>query len=357
MDRGSDKTTQGLLPGPMVWVMTAALGYTVLAVYLFVPYWGEWDRWQALWPVNMVVGAMGVYLLGRRWISSRPASLLSGAVYGFSPLAIYMTQFHPVAGFLAAMVPWLFCPIAYVPRWIGGVNRQFLGRTMGWWVQGPFLAAPFLVILGMFALLEHYRLFPIPLYKGALRLEDWMGWVAPWVAAQQGRMPSGLYHVPLAALTFALVMVVKARRWPILVVTAAGLILAGFSPLLQVSPMTWLCVALTWMAVLVGLGLDGLVWAGWADRGWLVVALVVVSGLGLGALGWASYTGYQGASDSMWAMIHTFRMYGLAAASVGLVLAIVLVRVRLLPFRQGAIFVAVGLDLVLTARLLVDALL
>jgi hypothetical protein len=184
-----------------------------------------------------------------------------------------------------------------------------------------------------------------------------MGWVAPWVAAQQGRMPSGLYHVPLAALTFALVMVVKARRWPILVVTAAGLILAGFSPLLQVSPMTWLCVALTWMAVLVGLGLDGLVWAGWADRGWLVVALVVVSGLGLGALGWASYTGYQGASDSMWAMIHTFRMYGLAAASVGLVLAIVLVRVRLLPFRQGAIFVAVGLDLVLTARLLVDALL
>jgi hypothetical protein len=356
MDRGSDKTTQVFMPGPWIWGMTAALGYTVLAVYLFEPYWGQWDRWQVLWPVNMVLGAMGVYLLGRRWISSRPASMLSGAVYGFCPLAIYITRFHPVAGLLAAIIPWLFCPVAYVPRWIGGTNRKFLGQTVGWWVQGPLLAAPFLAILGIFSLLEHFRLFPIPLYAGVLRVEDWLGWVAPWVVTQQGRMPSGLYHVPIAALTLALVMVVKAKRWPILIVTAAGLVLAGFSPLLQVSPMIWLCVALTWMAVLVGLGLDGLVWAGWADRGWLGAALVAVSGLCLGALAWASYTGYKGATDSMWAMIHTFRMYGLATASVGLVLAIVLVKVRLQIFRQVAIFAAVGLDLVITARLLVDAL-
>ena len=333
------------------------MGYTVLAVYLFKPYWGQWDRWQVLWPINMVVGAMGVYLLGRRWISSRPASMLSGAVYGFSPLAIYITRFHPVAGLLAAMVPWLFYPVAYIPQWIGGVNRKFLGRTVGWWLQGPLLASPFLVILGTFALLDYFHLFPIPLYAGALRVEDWLGWVAPWVAVQQGRMPSGLYHVPLAALTLALVMVVKAKRWPILAVTTAGLVLAGFSSLLQVSPMIWLCVAMTWMAVLVGLGLDGLVWAGWADRGWLGAVLVVVSGVGIGALVWASYAGYHGASDSLMPLIHTFRMYGLAAASVGLILAIVLVQVRLLPFRQVAIFVAVGLDLVLTARLLVDALL
>ena len=333
------------------------MGYAALAVYLFEPYWGQGGRGQVLWPVNMVVGGMGVYLLGRRWISSRLTSMLSGAVYGFSPLAIYLTRFHPSAGLVAAMVPWLFCPAAYIPQWIAQVRGQFLGRPVGWWLQGPLLAGPFLVILAMFALLEHARLFPMPLHTGALHPGDWIGWVAPWVAVQQGRMPAGLYHVPVAALTLALVMVVKAKRWPILVVALAGLILAGLSPLLQVSPVTWLCVATTWAAVLVGLGLDGLVWAGWADRGWLGVALVVVSGLGAGALGWASYAGYQGASETMGALIHTFRMYGIAAAGVGLILAIVVVRVRLIPLRQAVVLAAVGLDLVITARLLVDALL
>jgi len=55
MDRGSNKTTKELLPGPMVWVMAAALGYVAMAVYLFKPHWGQWGRWQVLWPINMVL--------------------------------------------------------------------------------------------------------------------------------------------------------------------------------------------------------------------------------------------------------------------------------------------------------------
>jgi len=327
-----------------------------LAMYLFGPHWGQLGRGQALRPVNMVVGSMGVYLLGRRWISSRLASMFCGAVYGFSPLAIYLTQFHPLAGLAAALVPWLFCPAAHVPRWIAGRPARFLGRPLGWWVHGPLLAGPFLVILAAFALLGHLRLFLMPLRTGVLHSGDWIGWVAPWAAALRGTMPAGVYHCPVAALTLALVMIVKAKRWPILLVGMAGLILAAFSPLFQVSPVIWLCVATTWAAVLVGLGLDGLVWAGWADRGWLAVSLIVVSGLGLGALGGASYAGYHGSPEVMEALIHSFRMYGLGAAGVGLILAIVLVRVRLVAMRQAVAVVALSADLVLTARLLMDAL-
>lgn len=356
MGRGSDKTHQTVVSGAVVWGMTAALGYVALAVYLFGPNWGQWGRGQALRPLNMVVGSMGVYLLGRRWISSRLASLFGGAVYGFSPLAIYLTQFHPLAGLMAAAVPWLFCPAAHVPRWIAGGRARFLGHPLGWWVHGPLLAGPFLVILAVFALLGHLRLFLMPLHTGVVHPGDWVGWVAPWAAVLRGAMPAGIYHVPVAALTLALVMVVKAKRWPILAVGVAGLVLAVFSPLFQVSPVIWLCVATTWAAVLVGLGLDGLVWAGWADRGWLAAALIVVSGLGLGALGMASYAGYQGSAETMEALIHTFRMYGLAAAGVGLILAIVLVRVRLVAMRQTVALVALSADLVFTARLLMDAL-
>jgi len=341
----------------MVWVMAAALGYVAMAVYLFKPHWGQWGRWQVLWPINMVVGASGIYVLGRRWIVSLPASLIGGALYGFGPLALYLTRFHPIVGLVAAAIPWAFCPAVYVQSWAGSDVTPSKRSPLGQWLQWPLLACPFLAILVVLGLLGRYHLFLIPLNAGPWRVDDWIGAVAPALAVERGKMPIGVYHVPWAAVGIGLVMVIKARRWLILVVCAAGGVLACCPPMMGTSPVIWLCVVMAWCAVLVGLGLEGFVLAGWADRKWLLVGLGVLAGLCVATLAWAAGHEPVGdlAGDGL--MIHTLKMYAMGGVAIALVLAVLQLKLRVPGLRQVAVFGAAGLDIVLSARLVADAVL
>ena len=98
-------TGQMLIRSDVVRGVMAALAYAALAVAVFGPWLAEGARGQLLWPVSLVAAAMAVYVLGRRWIVSFPASLVSGAIYGFGPLTLYMTRSHPLTALLVAAIP------------------------------------------------------------------------------------------------------------------------------------------------------------------------------------------------------------------------------------------------------------
>jgi hypothetical protein len=300
---------------------------------------------------------MGVYVLGRRWIVSFPASLVSGGIYGFGPLALYMTRFHPLAALSVAAIPWTFCPAAYVLTWARAAPPRSKALALGRWLQWPLLILPFLVIALVMGLLGRHHLFPIPLHAGPQGLADWIGWVAPGPAVERGRVPMGLYHVPCAGLAIGVAMVVKARRWSIPAVCGAAALLACTPAFMGTSPVIWLLAAMAWVAVVAGLGLEGLVLAGWADRTWLLIGLGVLAGMCVLTLAWAAYVEPVGAWAEDGPLTHTLTMYGIGGAAMALMLAAAQLKIRITALRQAALYGAAALDVVLSARLLAGLLL
>jgi hypothetical protein len=348
---------QALISGPVLYGICAALAYAVLAVVLFGPSLAQGGRWRMLWPVSLVAASSGVYVLGRRWIVSFPASLISGALYGFGPLALYMTRFHALAALVVAIIPWLFCPAAFFRAWVRTKRRRPEAAIPGQWLQWPLLILPFGAIgLGM-GLLSRFHLFPIPLYGEAQGMDGWIGWIAPGPTAEHGRMPAGLYHVPWAGLATGAVMLIKARRWPILGVAGAAAVLAFLPPVLGANPVIWLLVVTAWLAVVAGLGLEGLVLAGWADRVWLWMGLAVLVVLCAATLAWTAYQEPVAAWSGDVPLIHSLTLYAVGGAAMALMLAAAQLKIRISSLRQAALYGAAGLDIILSARLLAELLL
>ena len=187
----------------------AAIIYTVFAVYLYQPYLKNFNTLQYLLPVNLILSALGCYVLSRRWVSSFFGSFLAGAIYGFGPFTLGLAKFHPTAGFLTACIPWLFCPAALI------------GRTKRRWLSWPLSAIPFLAIVCFFQISNYYHLFAIPI-QTRLRLGDLAGLMAPLVMAQKGTTLAGFYHVPLIALLMGFAMLFAAKRIGVIIIFCLG---------------------------------------------------------------------------------------------------------------------------------------
>lgn len=300
----------------------------------------------------MVLASMGVFVLGRRWIQAGPASLLSGALYGFGPALISLARSGPTLALLVAILPWLCCPAVYVHRWLEarpGPSRQT--RWAGY-LEAALYLAPFFLIIAILAILRKQAL-PYPIQLGPF---DSLAWLAPCLAAKRGAILSGVYHIPTAALVIGLTMLMKARRWPVIIVFVAALTMATWPPLALGHPAVWLCLASMWAAVMAGVGTDGLIWAGWPDRRWISVGLLINACLAGCSLGWAFLLTKHDPAYPIDDLLYVFRMYGAGMAWLALVLAVVLVRERLIGLRQGLAIVAIGIDLVLSSRSIVDTL-
>jgi hypothetical protein len=243
-------------------LQTALAGaiYAGFSLYLYQPYFGNFGRWQYLLVLNAFVASLGCFLLSRRWVSGFPGSFFAGAVYGFGPFMLGLSKFHPTAGFLAAIIPWLFCPAAFV------------GRTRWRWVGLSLLVLPFLAILTFFKTSAHFRLFAMPV-QISLHPEDVGGLLAPLVAVTRHLLaplvavtrqltPLGFYHVPIAALIMGFSMLLAARRFGILVIIAIGTALAFCKSFLGVSPIIWLTLPLVCGSVMIGAGTQALLSAG-----------------------------------------------------------------------------------------------
>jgi hypothetical protein len=357
MDRRSNKIQGTPRRSDPLWALIAVLAYAALAIPLFGPSLGQGQTGRLAWPASLVVGGMGVYVLGRRWVVSGPASLVSGAIYGFGPLSLYVTRFNPLAGLLVAGIPWMFCPAVFFRAWVRTQRGRSKTLVAGQWLQWPLLILPFGAIAVAMGVLGRCHLFPIPLYGGSQGADGWIGWVAPGPTAQHGKMPAGLYHVPWVGLATGAVMLIKARRWPILGVTGAAAVLAFLPPILGTNPVIWLLVVTVWLAVVAGLGLEGLVLAGWADRTWLWIGLAVLTTLCLATLVWAARQEPVAAWSGDVPLIHSLTMYGVGMAAVALMLAAAQLKIRVSALRQAVLYGAAGLDIVLSARLLADLLL
>lgn len=338
-----------------LWYLIAAALYAAFAAYLYHPYFGGFVRWQWLLPINAFVAAMGAFALSRRWVVAFTASLVAGAVYGFGPFLLALARFHPTAGSLAAGIPWLFVPAVFV------------GRRRGPCLGMPLLIMPFLVILLFFYFSAGRRLFAAPLQVN-VQSTDLAGFIAPLAMLGRSTALIGLYHVPVAALVLGLAMMWKARRFGILVVLAAGFLLAfcrsflgpGHVAWVGVSPILWLSIPMAWCAVLSGIGLQGLIEAGHADRRWILAAAGTLVALAVAALLLAArcFQVFLGLGDAYGRLfVEAAKVHLLGVAAIAIIFLITSRDLRLHWLRWAILCTALALDIFLGARHIVDRIL
>jgi hypothetical protein len=330
----------------------AAVIYAGFAVYLYQPYFQNLKRWQWFLPINLCLACLGCYLLSRRWISTFIGSFFAGATYGFGPFILGLTKFHPAASLLAASIPWLFCPAAFV------------GKTRWRWLSVPLSVLPFLGIFSAFQLFVYYRLFLIPI-STTVHTADLLSLIAPFITAGRTTLLIGFYHISLAALAMGLVMLLKVRRLGIIVIFSAGLFLSlcGHLFSLDVSPIIWLAVPILCCSILIGVGMQGLVCAGYADRNWVLFATGIMTVLAIVALLLATKyfqvfldraVEYAPAFDGF---TETAKMYILGAIALAIIFFMTRAKLRLHWLRWTILCSAMAIDIFFGARFIVDRIL
>jgi hypothetical protein len=329
--------------------VAAAVLYLVFAVYLYQHYFKGFSvlHLRDLFVANTAVASLGCYVLSRRWVAGFAESFFAGALYGFGPFSLGLAKFHPTAGFLAAAVPWLFCPAVFGPK-------------AGWrWLRVPFSVLPFLAIVLFFQLVAHFRLYPIPIQL-KLQAADVAGLFAPLIAAQQRMTLLGFYHIPLTGLIMGFAMLVAARRLKVVLILAVATILAFCDSLLAVSPIIWLAVSMLCGSVIIGAGMQGLVCAGPADHKWILMDSVVMGTLAIATLllateCFATFASSGSAAGNLF--VETAKMYILGAITMAVLFFIVRANLRTHVLRRILLCAAMGTDIFFGATFVIDKIL
>ncbi len=327
----------------------ASLVYVGFAVYLYQPYFENFHRFQFLLVANLFLASMGCYLLSRRWVSGFIESLLAGALYGFGPFTLSLAKYHPTAGLLAASIPWLFLPAAFSPK-----NRRR-------WLSVTFAALPFLAIVLFFQVTTHFRLFTVSM-QARLNVAELYSLLAPLVAAKRGTTLIGFYHIPMAALIMGFAMLIAARRFGVMAILAASIILTFCDPInsiLEVSPIIWLTISTLCCSIIIAVGLQGFVSAGFADRKWILATAIVTGILAIVTLLLATkyFQTFLGLGSG-YARLFTkaAKMYILGTVAIAIVFFLSCSKMRSHRLREVTLFAAIALDMFLGATFILDAI-
>ncbi|UCG57234.1 MAG: hypothetical protein JSU70_20505 [Phycisphaerales bacterium] len=338
--------------------LAAALVYATFAVYLYHPYFGKFDRWRWLLVVSAALGSAGCYVLSRRWVKDFAGSLFAGACYGFGPFALSLAKFHPTASLLAATVPWLFCPAAF----IGAPSKRKMNEqkrvleTGRKWLSLPLSVLPFMVIVVFFQVSAEYRLFAVPI-QTRLQLNDVASLAIPLVMVDRNVTLMGFYHIPIAPLITGLAMLAAARKLWMIAILVLAVALACLDPLLQISPIIWLTVGTTCGAVIAGIGMQGLVSAGYADRKWILLAAGVTATFSIATLFLATryYQVFAGLGARYARLFtETAKMYILGTLAVLVIFFLARAKSRAHWLRWAILGASMGLDIRLGATSIVD---
>ncbi|KPL25028.1 MAG: hypothetical protein AMJ75_02080 [Phycisphaerae bacterium SM1_79] len=322
--------------------------YVGFAAYLYQPYFKHFDTLQHLLVVNVCLASLGCFVLSRRWVSAFWGSFFAGAIYGFGPFMLSLANFHPTAGLLAAIVPWLFCPAALYAK----SNR---------WIGVLLSALPFLAILLFFQVSIPYRLFAV--WKQArLHLGNLLGLIAPFYLAQRNITATlvGVYHIPIAALLMGFSMLLAARRLGIITIFALGIVLACCWSFLNVSPVMWLAIPVLCCSILVGAGMQGFASSGFADRRWVLAAAVIMGILAIVTLLLAikCYQIFAGLGRGYAELFMASAwMYIFGAIAVAIIFFMTRAKLRIAPLRWVILSSAMAVDIFLGARFIVDRIL
>jgi hypothetical protein len=348
----------------------AAVIYAVFAVYLYRPYFRGFGslRLQDLFVANVCLASLGCYVLSRRWVAGFAESFFAGAVYGFGPYVLGLVKFHPTGGFLVAAIPWLFCPAVYGPK----------GRYKPLRILLSLL--PFLAIVLFFQVAARFGLYPIPI-KLKLQAGDLTGLLAPLVAAKRSMTLVGFYHVPIAALVMGFCMFavplkglgkgnilqrgrffkdLTVRRFGIVAIFAVATILSFCDSLLQVSPIIFPAISMLCCSILIGVGMQGLISAGPADRRPVLLAAILLGILAIVTLLFATkyFQVVAGLADGYARLLTaTAKMYILGGSVVAILFLIVRAKLRIHPVRQVLLYATMALDMFLGARFIIDTIL
>jgi hypothetical protein len=324
-----------------------AVIYAGFALYLYQPYFKHFNALQYLLVLNVCLAALGCFVLSRRWVGIFAGSFFSGAIYGFGPFVLGLAGYHPTAGFLAAIIPWLFLPAVFGPK-------------LKWrWLRVLLSGIPFFAILLFFQALAKLRLFAIPI-QTELNLVDLAGLLAPLVAAKQNLTLVGFYHIPIAALVVGFSMLLAARRFGVMIIFSLGAVLAFCNPLFNVSPVIWLAIPVLCCSVLIGVGTQGLVSAGSADRKWVLMSAVIMIVLSVITLLLATkYAGAFAGLGTGYAKLftETAKMYILGAIATGIIFFMARAKLRVHWLRLAILCSAMVVDIFLGARFIVDNIL
>ncbi|UCF00077.1 MAG: hypothetical protein JSV82_03145 [Planctomycetota bacterium] len=318
--------------------------YAGFAVYLYQPYFKHFDELQYLIIVNVCLAALGGFVLSRRWVSSFWGSFFAGVVYGFGPFTLWLSGYHPMAGLLAVAIPWLFCPAV------------FIAKEKWWWMAVPLLALPFLAVLLFFRISTYLRLFAIPV-QAKLHLADLPSLLAPLAMVNRGSILVGFYHVPIAALMMGFLMLIAARRLGPICVFAIGAMLAFCGPFFNISPVIWLTLPVLCCSVLVGMGMQGLISAGFADRKWVLANSIVMLALAIIALLLATryFQLFAGLGDKYARILaEEAKMYILGAVAAAVIFFMARAKLRVAVLRVVLLSLAMAVDIFFGARFIVD---
>ncbi len=317
----------------------ASLVYLLLSALLFLPFARQMTDVDWVYPAALWIGACGGYLLSRRWVGFFSGGFLAGLVYGFGPFMLSLVSYHPSVVLLAALIGWLLLPAAYAP---GGIWR---------FLKIPMALLPFLAIIWFFQWTadQHYFVMPIQMH---LSLGDLGGLLFPLVMVTRNPMVFGFYHVSLACVILAIPMLVKSRRYGIMTLIAAGIVLACLPEVMKVSPLLWLSIPMLCGSVLAGMGLEAFVLAGYQDRKWVLAAACITGILALAALLMATqyFRAFAGLGNHVANLfVQTGYLYLLATAATATIFFLARAKIRLKLFRLIGLMICCGLDILIGA--------
>jgi len=276
-------------------ISIAAVLYIALGVYLYLPYFKYFSPLRYLVVAGSVCAALGCFVLSRRWISAFGALLFAGAIYGFGPFALAFAAYHPSAILPLAILPWLFWPAVF---WPTQKNKTVLTAV----ISATLSLLPFLIIL--------------------------------------------LFFWPLIVGLMGLFMYLAVHRIKVMIIVAAGVVLAFAPAVMQTPPVVWGLIPALYCSVLIGLGTQGFALAGVADRKWILFCLATAAALAILTI--------LAAVKSPDAFGISAKMYGLACVLTGSIFFIAKARYRWRLIRWGLLCAGLGLDVLLGARCIVD---
>ncbi len=336
-------------------VVQALVVYILFAAHLSWPHWLAWTWSERTLPVCWCAGAVGAFLLSRRWIRDWTGALFSGGLYSFGPLALYIAHFHEAGACIVAVIPWLLCPWAY-SFLLMGRKRTWLKRV----ADVGLFALPFAFVAVLFRILAQYHLFVMPVHVGQLSRQECLGVAAPLVMVLHGDLFWGLYHVALGAVTLGALRVIRTQYWGLFLPIAgafAWAILEPGSAVFEVCPLIWWLFPQVLMCIVVGLGIVRLVRGGRADRVWVLGSGLALTGVGVlmllqSAHFFESFLWFGDPYARLF--VTTGKLYVLGAVGFGLIHVLMRYNRRTFWWRAILVCVILGCDIVLCASYIVD---
>lgn len=323
-------------------LLLAAIIYLALALYLYHPYMHKFQPIDTLIILSLVTGATGCFLISTRWIGDFPAELFAGVIYAFCPFAMGFSAYHPLATLPVAIIPWLFCPAVYYHA----RKKNTLFDT----VIAVFLALmPFILIILFFTLIARsgsLRLFPIPI-RFHLDSTTIAALMVP-LSLEPHKFIPGLYHVPLAVSLCGLMIYIKSHRFKILYIVIPALLLATSKPVFEVPPVVWGLIVMLFGAMLAGLGMQSLALAGKNDAKWILIAIIITCAIAAFTLLLSEQMGFI--------YRQTARIHSLSVVLLGAIFLLAKSGIRAKTFRWTLLCTAIGADILLGARFIIDAL-